>query len=138
MSAVFADAFYFVARLNRRDQHHERVVAFSRDFRAHLLTTDWILMEVADALAKSESRQRVRDFVFHLRQSAACEILPANREVLDRALELYHQHSDKEWTLTDCVSFVAMRERGVTEALTADHHFEQAGFVALLKRAERI
>jgi hypothetical protein len=52
MSAVFADAFYFVARLNRRDQHHERVVAFSRTFRATLLTTDWILMEVADALAK--------------------------------------------------------------------------------------
>ncbi len=133
MSAVFADAFYFVARLNRRDQHHERVVAFSRDFRARLLTTDWVLMEVADALAKSECRPRVREFVFHLRQSAAGEILPASREALDRALELYHQHADKEWTLTDCVSFVAMRERGVTEALTADHHFEQAGFVALLK-----
>ena len=133
MSAVFADAFYFVARLNRRDQHHERVVSFSRGFRARLLTTDWILMEVADALAKSESRPRVRDFVLHLRQSSACEILPANREALDRALELYHQHSDKEWTLTDCVSFVTMRDRSVTEALTADHHFEQAGFVALLK-----
>ncbi len=133
MSAVFADAFYFVARINRRDQHHEQVVAFSRDLRARLITTDWILMEVADALAKSECRPRVREFILHLRQSPACEILPATRESLDRALELYHQHSDKEWTLTDCVSFVAMRERGVTEALTADHHFEQAGFVALLK-----
>ena len=51
MSAVFADAFYFVARLNRHDQHHERVLEFSRGFRARLLTTDWILMEVADALA---------------------------------------------------------------------------------------
>ena len=90
-------------------------------------------MEVADALAKSECRPRVREFVLHLRQSAAGEILPASRETLDRALELYHQHSDKEWTLTDCVSFVAMRERGVTEALTGDHHFEQAGFVALLE-----
>lgn len=133
MSAVFADAFYFVARLNRRDQHHERVVAFSRDFRARLLTTDWILMEVADALAKSESRPRIRDFVLHLRQSAACETIPASRELLDRALELYHQHRDKEWTLTDCVSFVVMRERGLTDALTQDHHFEQAGFTPLLK-----
>ena len=108
------------------------MVAFSRNFRARLLTADWVLMEVADALAKSECRPRIREFILHLRQSAACEVLPANREALDRALELYHQHSDKEWTLTDCVSFVAMRERGVTEALTADHHFEQAGFVALL------
>ena len=133
MNVVFADAFYFMARLNRRDQHHERVLKFSRDFRARILTSDWVLMEVADALAESESRLRVRDFILHLRQSAACEIVPAARELLDRALELYHQHADKEWTLTDCVSFVIMRERKVTDALTGDKHFEQAGFVALLK-----
>lgn len=133
MNAVFADAFYFVARLNRRDQHHERVVAFSRNFRASFVTTDWVLMEVADALAKSESRMRVGEFIAHLRQSAVVEIVPASREVFDRALELYRQHDDKQWTLTDCVSFVVMRERDLTEALTADHHFEQAGFTALLK-----
>ena len=133
MNVVFADAFYFVARLNRRDQHHERVLDFSRTFRAHLLTTDWVLMEVADALAKSECRPRVRDFILHLRQSAACEIVPASRELLDRALDLYHQHRDKEWTLTDCVSFVVMRDRGIAAGLTEDHHFEQAGFTALLK-----
>jgi predicted nucleic acid-binding protein len=133
MKVVFADAFYFVARLNRRDQHHGRVLNFSRDFRAHLLTSDWVLMEVADALAESESRARVRDFIRHLRQSAACEIVPASRELQDRALELYHQHADKKWTLTDCVSFVIMRDRNVTDALTGDKHFAQAGFVALLK-----
>lgn len=133
MSVVFADAFYFVARLNRRDQHHERVLKFSRDFRAHILTSDWVLMEVADALADSESRSRVREFILHLRKSAACEIVPASRELLDRALEIYHQHADKKWTLTDCVSFAIMRERKITEALTGDKHFEQAGFVALFK-----
>ena len=133
MSVVFADAFYFVARLNRRDQHHERVLTFSRDFRAHLLTSDWVLMEVADALAASECRGRMREFILHLRQSAVCEIVPASRELLDRALTLYHQHADKGWTLTDCVSFVIMRERNMTDALTGDKHFEQAGFIALLK-----
>jgi predicted nucleic acid-binding protein len=133
MNAVFADAFYFVARLNRHDQHHDRVVAFSRDFRSHILTTDWIMMEVADALAESECRSRIRDFILHLRQSAICEVIPASREWLDRAVDLYHQHQDKGWTLTDCVSFVVMRERGVTRALTEDHHFEQAGFTALLR-----
>ena len=133
MSVVFADAFYFVARLNRRDQHHERVVAYSRDFRASILTTDWVLMEVADALARSECRPRVREFVLHLRQATACEIVPASRELFDRALELYQQHADKEWTLTDCSSIVIMRERGLTDVLTADRHFEQAGFNTLLK-----
>jgi uncharacterized protein len=132
MSVVFADAFYFVARLNGRDQHHDRVVAFSRDFRASILTTDWVLMEVADALAKSECRPRVRDFVLHLRQAAAWEIVLASRELFDRALDLYRQHADK-WTLTDCTSFLVMRERGLTDVLTADRHFEQAGFNTLLK-----
>jgi len=133
MSLVFADAFYFVARLNRRDQHHERVVAFSREFRSQILTTDWVLMEVADALAKSECRSRIRDFTLHLRQASGCEVVPTSRDWLDRALELYQQHKDKEWTLTDCVSFVVMRERGITEALTEDRHFVQAGFTVLFK-----
>jgi predicted nucleic acid-binding protein len=133
MNIVFADAFYFVARLNRRDQYHERVLEFSSGFHARILTSDWVLMEVADALAESESRCRVCDFIRHLRQSDLCEIVPASRELLDRALGLYHQHADKKWTLTDCVSFVIMREQKVTDALTGDKHFEQAGFVALLK-----
>jgi uncharacterized protein len=133
MTLVFADAFYFVARLNRRDQHHQRVLNFSRDFHAKILTSDWVLMEVADALAESESRRRVRDFILHLRQNTACEIIPASRELLDRALESYQQHADKQWTLTDCISFTIMRDRKVNEALTGDRHFEQAGFIALLK-----
>jgi uncharacterized protein len=133
MNIVFADAFYFVARLNRHDEHHERVLKFSRDFRARILTSDFVLMEVADALAKSESRSRVQAFILHLRQSAACEIVPATRELLDRALELYHKHEDKKWTLTDCASFVIMRDQNVTNALTGDKHFDQAGFIALLK-----
>jgi uncharacterized protein len=94
---------------------------------------DWVLMEVADALAKSECRPRLREFVLHLREAAACEIVPASRELFDRALELFHQHADKEWTLTGCSSVLVMRERGLTEVLTANRHFEQAGFNALLK-----
>lgn len=133
MSIVFADAFYFVARLNRHDQHHGRVIAFSREFRSRILTTDWVLMEVADALAKSECRGRMRDFILHLRQSAGCEVVPASRETFDLAMDLYHQRKDKDWTLTDCSSFVVMRKAGITEALTEDRHFEQAGFTTLFK-----
>ena len=131
MTVVFADAFYFLARLNRRDQHHQRVLEFSRTFRAPLLTTDWVLLEVADALAKSDCRPRVQEFIRHLRRSPACEVISAERELLDKALDLYNQHADKAWTLTDCASFLVMRERKITEALTQDRHFEQAGFKIL-------
>ena len=90
-------------------------------------------MEVADALAKSESRARVGEFIAHLRQSPVIEIVPASRDTFDRALELYRRHADKHWTLTDCASFVVMCDRDLFEALTADHHFQQAGFTPLLK-----
>jgi predicted nucleic acid-binding protein len=90
-------------------------------------------MEAADALAASECRNGVREFIFHLRGAAGCEIVPTSQDLLDRSLDLYHQHADKQWTLTDCVSFAIMREREATGALTGDRHFEQAGFAALLK-----
>jgi predicted nucleic acid-binding protein len=133
MKTVFADAFYFVARLNRRDQHYERVLQFSANFRAKLLTSDFVLMEVADALAASEARGRVKNFIEHLRQQSGCEIIPASTNLFSQALEVFHQRSDKGWTLTDCTSFVIMQNRGISEALTGDKHFEQAGFAALLK-----
>ena len=52
---------------------------------------------------------------------------------MDAGLALYANRTDKDWSLTDCISFVVMNERGITDALTGDHHFEQAGFAALLK-----
>jgi predicted nucleic acid-binding protein len=61
------------------------------------------------------------------------EIVPATMEWFERGMELYEGRPDKEWSLTDCISFAVMTERGVSDALTNDHHFEQAGFRILLK-----
>lgn len=61
-------------------------------------------------------------------------VLPATPELFEAGLQLYQQRPDKEWALTDCISFHVMQERGLTNALAYDHHFEQAGFVALLRR----
>ena len=60
-------------------------------------------------------------------------VVPAETDLFRRGLDLYHNRPDKEWSLTDSISFVVMKDRGLTEALTGDHHFEQAGFVALLR-----
>jgi uncharacterized protein len=133
MSLIFADAFYFVDRLNRYDQHHSKVMRFSPSPGDRLVTSEWVMLEVADALAGSNIRQSIRNFVEDLRRSPSSEVVPATTGQWDEALELYHRHRDKEWTLTDCTSFVIMREHGIKQALTGDHHFEQAGFIALLK-----
>lgn len=121
MPPLFADTFYFQARVNRHDQHHERVLAWSQTQSASLVTTDLVLVELANSLAGSRFRPLVQDYFALLRQSAL--VVPANRARLDRALALYHEHDDKLWSLTDCFSFVVMRERGLAVALTGDRHF---------------
>jgi uncharacterized protein len=133
MTTFFADAYYLVALLNRKDQYHRKVLKFSENLRAKIVTTDWVLMEVADALSSSEVRDELRDHFLNLRTSPSCEIIEASRDLFDSALNFFHRHTDKDWSLTDCTSFIVMRDRGIKEALTGDKHFEQAGFVALLK-----
>ena len=132
MSALFADTYYFVALLNRNDQYHQRAIEFDRGHRG-LLKTEWVLTEVADLLAKERTRRYVMPLIRDLRESADCEIVAFSGDIFEEAQSFYDQHRDKEWTLTDCTSFVIMGERGITEALTGDRHFEKAGFIALLK-----
>jgi predicted nucleic acid-binding protein len=132
MKPVFADAFYYVALLNRGDVYHQRAVEISRHFRGPIVTTTWVLVEVADAFAGSASRQRIMPFIQALEDDPDTNILSASMALFNRGLRLYSERTDKDWTLTDCISFEAMREEGITEALTGDRHYEQAGFKALL------
>jgi predicted nucleic acid-binding protein len=131
MKSLFADTFYFQARLNPRDQYHERVLAWSRESAAPLVTTELVLVELANSLARSRSRRLLRDFYALLRRTA--DVVPAHPVRLAAAWSLYHQHADKFWSLTDCFSFIVMRERNLPAALTNDHHFAQAGFTAVFE-----
>ena len=133
MTSVFADSFYFFALLNRDDAAHHQARAFGRNSKAKLVTTVWVLTELADGLASSQSRNKFVEMLGRLRAGDDVEILPFTEAWFESGLELYARRPDKSWSLTDCISFVVMQERGLTDALTGDHHFEQAGFKALLK-----
>ena len=133
MKAVFADAFYFVALLNRADQHHSKAIAAARDLRSNLVTTEWVLAEVADALAASASRRLAASFIRDLSQDPKVKIIPATTDLFQRGLQLYEQRPDKQWSLTDCISFVTMQDESLADALTGDEHFGQVGFKALLR-----
>ncbi len=133
MSRVFADTFYFLALLNPKDAAHVRVVEAARSLQGELLTTAWVLTEFADAMSSPENRLEFVATLDDLRHSPQVRIVPPNVEHFDAGIELYRHRQDKDWSLTDCISFVVMREEGITDALTGDKHFEQAGFKALLK-----
>jgi hypothetical protein len=92
-----------------------------------------VLTEVADGLAATARRQVFRRLLHDLEANKTNLIVPANSETFEKGVELYDARPDKLWSLTDCISFVVMSEEQIAEALTADRHFEQAGFTALLK-----
>lgn len=132
MTPVFADASYYVALLSPRDQYHDVAVRVSGELRRPIVVTEFVLIEVSNALAQVESRARAARLWAHLNSEPSVTVVPASTNLVGEGLTLFAQRSDKNWSLTDCISFVVMRERGLTDALTADHHFEQAGFAALL------
>lgn len=130
---VFADSFVLIALLNPSDAYHRSAVEAIDNLSVPLLTTHWILIEVADALSHPTYRTHVAAFLRQLAANADVEIIPPEPSWYQRGLDLYARRPDKGWSLTDCISFVVMTERGLTDALTGDRHFEQAGFRALLR-----
>jgi predicted nucleic acid-binding protein len=133
MKPVFADTFFFLAVLNRADAAHARATELSRSLPRPRLTTDWVLTEVGHAMSIGGNRAAFVELVGFLEQSPLVTIVPASRALFQRGVELFSQRPDKEWTLTDCISFVVMGDAGIVEALTGDRHFEQAGFVTLMR-----
>ncbi len=132
MRTVFADSFYFIAQLNAADEAHQRATEFTASFSGRLLTTDWVIVEVADATSRPPNRERFIAFYDQLSRMPDIKILAADRATLQSGYDLYRRRPDKEWSLTDCISFFVMQREGIAEALTGDHHFQQAGFIALL------
>lgn len=133
MTPQFADAFYFLALLNPRDAAHPEALRRAAEMRP-IVTTAWVLTEVADALSAPAHRPLVRRLIDGFRALRTVEVIAADADLFDRGLALYFGRPDKFWSLTDCISFVVMTDRGLAEALTGDHHFEQAGFRALLRQ----
>jgi predicted nucleic acid-binding protein len=132
MSALFADSFYFLALANPRDNAHSKCLEFSQKSDRPIITTSWVLMEVGDALCRGSDRAVFSLLLDELARDDLTTVLPVTQDSFQRAVSLFVARPDKEWSLTDCTSFLVMEQHGLREALTADRHFQQAGFIALL------
>jgi predicted nucleic acid-binding protein len=135
MTRVFADSSYWIALLNRNDQSHAAAVAAKNTIAtASLVTTDEVLTEFLNFFCKEGSQLRalVAQTVLEIRADARVTVVAQSRKSFDDALDLYRKRPDKTYSLTDCRSFVLMQQETITEALTADKHFVQEGFVAIL------
>ena len=128
----FADTFFFLALLDKGDAAHSSANAVIDDVHRDIVTTPWVLTELADGLCAPRFRSVFAELLDQIRADDHIVVVRAEQGPFDRGVALYLDRPDKAWSLTDCISFVVMEERGITEALTGDHHFEQAGFTALL------
>ncbi|MCG8587124.1 MAG: type II toxin-antitoxin system VapC family toxin [Pirellulales bacterium] len=137
MPELFLDSGFAIALASRRDQHHQRAAALAREIKANaskLVTTQAVVLEIGNSLSKRNYRADGVRLITSLRSDPSVEIAPDDDELFDKSFSLFANREDKEWSLTDCMSFVVMEARGIRDALTPDEHFTQAGFNALMRR----
>jgi predicted nucleic acid-binding protein len=133
MTEVFADTYFFIALLGADGPERRKAREAGAIGGRRLVTTTWVMTEVGGFMRRPHERAAFVELVRKLETNKNAVLVPAEAELWQRGLALYETRLDKEWSLVDCVSFVVMNERKLTDALTGDHHFEQAGFKALLK-----
>ena len=136
MNKVFVDTAAWIALLNiddvwHQEAHRMRLELVSKNY--VFVTTDFILLEVADALCSPKSKKNTADFLHNVYQLRSTRVIPLSQDLFQAGLSLYETRLDKDWGLTDCISFVVMQREGIVEAFTSDKHFEQAGFIRLLQ-----
>lgn len=131
--ALFVDTVYWLALMNPNDTWHRRALDWAALISEPLVTTDAVLTEVADAFCRVDRRRWAVEAIRNIQADPEITSVPGGSDLFTRALDLYASRPDKDWSLTDCISFVVMNDQGLERALTADLHFVQAGFQALLR-----
>lgn len=132
MTEVFADTFYWIALLNANDYFHE--AAIHTPVSGRIVTSLAVQLEVLDAFS---TQPKMRPLAVRFWQSTThnpdVTVVPLDDELLEQAMAFFQDRSDKLWSITDCISFEIMRQRGISTALTGDRHFSQAGFKVLFE-----
>lgn len=133
---LFLDTSYVLALFNTRDQWHSVAVEWQQRVAStgsSLLTTELVLVEIGDSLASVNFRSGATKIIRTLLESQLVSVVAASSELFKKSVDLYESRADKDWGLTDCSSFIVMTEHSLTDSLTTDEHFRQAGFNPLLR-----
>jgi uncharacterized protein len=136
MKEVFADTGYWIALVNPKDELRKVAAAASKRVTGcRVVTTEMVLTEFLNALGTwgEKFRHKAVQVVNRLIDDPNVVVVPQTSLQFRTALERFRERSDKDWSLTDCASFIEMENRGIGEALAHDRHYEQAGFTPLLR-----
>ena len=132
MNTAFADTSFFLALLRKDDELHTRAIQQWKEPR-RVLTTEFIVLELGNACSRAADHADFIALVAGIRSNQRITMITLDSRLLDRGLERMASRADKDWSLTDCISFVVMEDEGIRDSLTGDRDFEQAGFRVLLR-----
>ncbi len=135
MRTIFADTSGWVSIINSGDFHHKKAIEIYRELlqtNCRFVTHEAILLEVGNSLSSVKARTFAVKLRANVESSERITLVSISSELIEAGWKLYAERLDKDWGIVDCISFIVMKNFGITEALTADKHFEQAGFIKLL------
>jgi predicted nucleic acid-binding protein len=134
--SVFVDTSAWIALINKSDAFHLKAKTI-RDVliedKSQFFVTDYVVVEIANSLSRIPWRSGAIQLINSIYESENINVVEISKKIYAEAWKLYSDRADKEWSLTDCTSFIVMNRNGISEAFTNDCHFEQAGFNILLK-----
>jgi predicted nucleic acid-binding protein len=125
MTTLFADTSFYVAIFSPQDALHALAKATAANHQGAVVTTEFVFLEVGNFFCRGKGRANFATMIENLRSAEDIEIVPASADLFTKGIALFTSRPDKEWSLTDCTSFAVMQERGLIEALTADHHLNK-------------
>ena len=130
---VFAHTAFYLAVSNPEDQWHSIAMEWSQNEQLRAVTSEFVMMEVANGVSSTPARQKFGALLRDVRVNRRVRLVRASQGLFNDAAVLYQRRPDKQWSLVDCSSFILMQRFRLGDALTTDHHYEQAGFRALLR-----
>jgi uncharacterized protein len=133
MKSVFIDTSFIIAMFTPEDHHHKQALQIAQNLFNYqkIWITDAIIYELGNAFVKT-NKNIVAEFIRDCYTTEQIHVVKTDEVLLMNALERYANYLDKDWSLTDCISFEVMKENDIAIAYSSDHHFEQAGFQYLL------
>ena len=132
MNGIFIDTGYLIALINKKDDLHKVALEASKRFDGPFLTTQLILVELANSLCLPAQKQLTINIIEKMQADSLTTVVPLTTDRFKKAFTLYKKRSDKSWGMVDCFSFVAMDEFEIKQSLTFDEHFRQAGYIVPL------
>lgn len=136
MTKVFLDTAYAIAIALPSDSLHTKATQLAQwveTEKVSIVTTRAILLEIGNALSKQRFRRKAVQLLTLIEHDASIEVISLSDTLYASALDLFQTRADQDWGLVDCVSCIVMKDKGIHKVLTADKHFQQMGFQAMLR-----